>query len=170
MKLLFNYYRKKLLLSYKTIPLSVLLNKSHKTKNNGGVYLIFNKHTLYPYIGESNNVIKRLKQHANVDNPTQYIDREIRKLGADEFFVAFVMKENDFTLRREAEKKYVKLFNSYYNGYNGSKDGHPMNPSQRYRQRKRNRWKKKHLSKYILNHQKYKGWYRMYKFIKNSQI
>lgn len=166
MKILFNYFRKKLIDSYHTTNLQDIMLLSTKNKKNGGVYLIFDKDTYQPYIGESNNVIKRFQQHVNVQNPTQYIDREIRKKGIEQFKVAFILKENNFTLRRQEEAKYVKLFNSYYNGYNGSKTGHPLTQSQRYRQKAINKWKRKNLSKTFRNHSKYKGWYRMYRFVK----
>lgn len=117
------------------MPLAKFLSDPKQISSAPGIYVIYNVDKFHPYIGESNNVRRRLIEHATTKFPTQYVDREIQKLGWDKFEVGFVEKVTELGPRRNVERQYVRLFNSYYNGYNGSPDGHPMSEFQRWKKR-----------------------------------
>lgn len=164
-KQLFNYYRAKAYSSIKSINLAKLLANHELISNQPGVYLIYNINTLKPYVGESYHVRRRLIQHATTKSPTQQIDLAIKHLGAENFAVAFLQWSKDLKPRRNLEKQYVKLFNAYYNGYNGSIDGHPKTKLQRWVAKERKKLGRKLGGQGYLNHQKYKGWLTLAKFV-----
>lgn len=135
----FNQIRKKVLDKLNSKNMWDLIIENDKTpfSTPGGVYLIYNINTYQVYVGESTNVAKRIIQHGTVENPTQYIDLSIKKNGVKNFRVVFLAIEKNKKIRYEKEAYFVDLFNSYYNGYNNSIDGHPMSIKQR-KKRKRN--------------------------------
>ena len=115
-----------------SVRLDHLISNPRLISDEPGVYIIFREDNGHPYVGESVNLSRRLIEHATVERPTQYVDREIQKLGAFRFWVAELEVVKNYDKRREREGYYVELFNSYYNGYNGSKDGGAMTLGQRY--------------------------------------
>ena len=124
-------HRHEVLTLIPSVELTALLKDRNKVSSQPGVYIMWKKDSDHVYIGESVNVSRRLIEHATVNYPTQYIDRDIRKYGPEHFRVAFLEEVLDRTKRRQREGEYVSLFNSYHNGYNGSKDGNPMTQMQR---------------------------------------
>lgn len=114
-----------------SVELVDLLQKPWLMPNQPGVYIMWRKSTDHIYVGESVNVRRRLIEHASQQFPKQYIDREIKKLGPSHFRVGFLKQVDDLAERRRTEGYYVRLFNSYRNGYNGSKDGNPMSAWER---------------------------------------
>lgn len=124
--------RRDVLLQLNSVRLDHLISNPRLISDEPGVYIIFREDNGHPYVGESVNLSRRLIEHATVERPTQYVDREIQKLGAFRFWVAELEVVKNYDKRRECEGYYVELFNSYYNGYNGSKDGGAMTLGQRY--------------------------------------
>lgn len=109
-----------------SVELVDLLKNPRLLPSTPGVYIMWRKSNDHIYVGESVNVSRRLIEHATQQYPKQYIDREIKKLGPSHFRVGFLKRVDDQAARRRMEGHYVSLFNSYRNGYNGSKDGNPM--------------------------------------------
>lgn len=131
-KNIFENQRKNTILKIRSVELEELIKNKNLIPQRPGIYIMYNKQNFKPYIGESVNVSRRLIEHAVVKYPKQYIDRDINKHSAKNFRVAFLQEEPDLKNRRIIEGKYVDLFNSYYNGYNGSKDGNPTTKMYRF--------------------------------------
>ena len=129
----FIYWRKRVLSNLNSIPLNSLLRNPKLLPSKQGVYIMFRVDDGYPYVGESVNVSRRLIEHSVVNYPKQYIDREIRKNGVEHYRVALLQLTDGMNTkdRRDVETKYVKLFNAYYLGFNGSKDGSPNSKMKR---------------------------------------
>lgn len=161
---LFLKWRHECLALIPSVELSTLLKNPNKLPRTPGVYIMWKKDNDRIYVGESVNVSRRLIQHATVNYPTQYIDREIRKYGVEHFRVGYLEGEKDLKRRREREGYYVSLFNSYHNGYNGSKDGNPMNAFERWWVKT---WRKimnlfaPHFTKKMRRANSFKGWRRL---------
>lgn len=163
-KLLFNYYRAKACNNIESVNLAKLLQDNDLISNQPGVYLIYNINNFRPYVGESYHVRQRLIQHATSNPATQQIDRAIEHLGTENFAVAFLQWSKDLKPRRNLERKYVKLFNAYYNGYNGSIDGHPKTKLQRLIAKEKRKLGRKLGGNGYLYHKKYQGWLALAKF------
>lgn len=129
---LFLKYRHECLTLIPSVELTTLLKNPNRIPRKPGVYIMWRKSNDHIYIGESYDVRRRLIEHATVQYPKQYIDRDIAKFGPEHFRVAFIEEVADQKARRIREGEYVALFNSYFNGYNGSKDGNPMTSFQRW--------------------------------------
>lgn len=115
--------RRDVLTHFKSVRYDHFVKNTKLIPDLPGVYLIYRFNDGHPYIGESNNVRRRLLEHATVKMPTQYIDRQIKKEGLEGYQVAFILKAEDYSYRRKMEGKYVDILNSYRNGFNGSSDG-----------------------------------------------
>lgn len=163
-QILFNHYRAKACNSLDSVNLASLLANPKLISNEPGVYIIYNRQNYYPYVGESYHVAHRLIQHATSNPATQQIDQAIQRNGANCFAVAFLQWEKDLKPRRKLEKQYVKLFNAYNNGYNGSKDGHPKTKLQRQLSREERKLRRKIGGKNYLYHRKYHGWLALARF------
>ena len=124
--------RRGVLSQLNSVRLDHLILNPRLISSEPGVYIIFREDNGHPYVGESMNLSRRLLEHAVTTHPTQYVDREIQKLGSFRFRVAELEVVKNYDKRREREGYYVDLFNSYYNGYNGSKDGGGLTLGQRY--------------------------------------
>ena len=83
-------HRHEVLTLIPSVELTALLNDRNKVSSRPGVYIMWKKDSDHVYIGESVNVSRRLIEHATVNYPTQYIDRDIRKYGPEHFRVAFL--------------------------------------------------------------------------------
>ena len=86
-----------------------------------GIYKITNKINGKSYIGYSNNIERRFKEHCYKNEQT--IDKAIRKYGADSF--AFeVLEECSLSELQEKEKYWISVYNTYYGyGYNEHEGG-----------------------------------------------
>ena len=73
--------RRDVLTHFKSVRYDHFIKNNKLMPDLPGVYLIYRFNDGHPYIGESNNVRRRLLEHATVSIPTQYIDRQIRKEG-----------------------------------------------------------------------------------------
>ena len=112
--------RRDVLLQLNSVRLDHLISNPRLISDEPGVYIIFREDNGHPYVGESVNLSRRLIEHATVERPTQYVDREIQKLGAFRFWVAELEVVKNYDKRREREGYYV------------SKDGGAMTLGQRY--------------------------------------
>lgn len=79
------------------------------------------------YIGFTNNVLRRMRQHkkaAAVEIPKNYIHKAIKKYGWENFEmnVLFSSKDKDYMLH-EMEPYFIVYYNSISNGYNLTRGG-----------------------------------------------
>lgn len=167
----FHRWRKEAIDTLPTIRLTSLLKNPKLIPEKPGIYIMYNIDKYHPYVGESYNVRKRLIQHATVKYPTQYIDRDIKRLGPEKFRVGFIAEtDRNVKSRRRVETHYVKLFNCYYNGYNGSKTGSPNSKFYRFCKKYYKKFYKgilptRYKEKMFTN--KHKGWFKMMLFSKH---
>ena len=88
-----------------------------------GIYKITNKNNNKVYIGQSNNLERRYKEHFEWNNnSTQYIDLLIKDLGKDNFLYE-IIEECSFSELDDREKYWINYYNSFYEGYNKTKGG-----------------------------------------------
>ena len=80
-----------------------------------GIYKITNKNNGKVYIGQSNNIERRLSEHKQ--KRTKTIDDYINVLGVENFEFE-VLEECDLEELNEKEQSYIKKYNSINNGYN----------------------------------------------------
>lgn len=78
------------------------------------------------YIGQSVDIERRLKQHKNCltsnNHPNNHLQNSVNKYGISHFRFNTLEKCEKADLNRN-EKKYIKLFDSYKNGYNATEGG-----------------------------------------------
>ena len=82
-----------------------------------GIYAITHRDTGKMYIGQSIHIEQRFKEHVRYGNDRCYIDRAIKKHGKDAFNFDIVLECDESELCSE-EHKFIKLFDTYKNGYN----------------------------------------------------
>lgn len=94
-----------------------------------GIYKITNLINGHSYIGQSKNIFKRFNFHHICDyknpNSSQYntkLYQAFRKYGIDQFQVG-ILELCDISQLDEKEIKYIKIFNTYKNGYNSTPGG-----------------------------------------------
>lgn len=85
-----------------------------------GIYKITNKNNGKIYIGQSNNVEKRISEHKQ--KRTMTIDEYINVLGVENFDFEILEECNKEELDKK-EQEYIKYFNSQEEGYNIQKGG-----------------------------------------------
>lgn len=85
-----------------------------------GIYKITNKNNGKVYIGQSNNVERRLSEHKQ--KRTQTIDNIINVLGVENFDFEIAEECNQDDLDKK-EKEYIEKYDSVSNGYNIQKGG-----------------------------------------------
>lgn len=79
-----------------------------------GIYMIKNKKTGQRYIGQSIHIYQRWYEHIKKSRFNTYIDRAIKKHGADNFELKVICElEQDDDLLNEMEKYYVWKYNTY---------------------------------------------------------
>lgn len=167
----FIYWRNQSLKNLRSVPVSVLLRNPKLIPQKQGIYIMFRETDGYPYVGESVNVSRRLIQHATPGFSKQYIDMSIKKDGVDKFHCAFLESTEGMSTekRRKVEAKYVKLFNAYHLGFNGSKDGNPKNKFQRSLTKNGKKLRRKlfpEFNKALKEYQQYKGASKLKKYSK----
>jgi group I intron endonuclease len=79
-----------------------------------GIYSITNKKTGQKYIGQSIHIERRFEQHKYNKKPVTYIDRAIKKHGADNFEFE-ILEECKPKELNKLEKKYIQKHNTYKN-------------------------------------------------------
>lgn len=82
-----------------------------------GIYKITNLINNKSYIGQSINIEKRFEQHIKSGSKHSYIDRSIKKHGADNFTFEILITCSKEDLDKE-ETKFIKLYGTYKDGYN----------------------------------------------------
>lgn len=88
-----------------------------------GIYKITNINNNKVYIGQSNNLERRYKEHFIWKlNNKQYIDELIQDLGKENFSFE-IIEECELEVLDEREKYWIKYYNSFYEGYNKTKGG-----------------------------------------------
>ena len=88
-----------------------------------GIYKITNKINGKVYIGQSNNIERRKREHFDWNKTSkQYIDIIIRDLGQENFSFE-VLEECSLEELTCKEKQYIQQYNSFYDGYNKTKGG-----------------------------------------------
>lgn len=88
-----------------------------------GIYKITNINNNKVYIGQSNNLERRYKEHFVWKlNNKQYIDELIQDLGKKNFSFE-IIEECELEVLDEREKYWIKYYNSFYEGYNKTKGG-----------------------------------------------
>ena len=89
-----------------------------------GIYSITNKKTGQKYIGQSKDITRRFWQHKNQGQNASYIDRAIKKHGANafEFEILEECKPNELN---KLEEEYIKKYNTFKdeNHYNLTSGG-----------------------------------------------
>ena len=94
-------------------------------KEFGFIYIIKNSINKKVYIGQTcQSVEARFKQHLKCSKSSrkQHICRAILKYGKDKFFYE-TLEECDKMILNQREEYYIKIYNSYINGYNLTKGG-----------------------------------------------
>lgn len=88
-----------------------------------GIYKITNKLNNKVYIGQSNNLERRRREHFDWNlSKRQYIDEIISDIGAENFDYE-VIEYCSITELDEKEKYWISFYNSFYEGYNKTKGG-----------------------------------------------
>ena len=113
-----------------------------------GIYSITNKETGQKYIGQSTDITRRFWQHKNQGQTKSYIDRAIKKHGADNFEFE-ILEECKPTELNKLEKKYIKKYNTYkdenhYNLTNGGDSKYAMSKTSKLKMKETKRRKKAH--------------------------
>ena len=91
-----------------------------------GIYKITNKVNGKCYIGQSINIKKRLSQHKSQTYRNIHINKilyqAIKKYGIENFTFDIIEKCETNSLD-DREKYWIEYYDSYNNGYNGTKGG-----------------------------------------------
>lgn len=94
----------------------MVLRKIDICNNYGVVYMIINMCNDKRYIGiTTRSVEERFEEHCIADS---YIGRAIRKYGRENFFLSIIDSADDKEELFDLERKYIKLYGTYKNGYN----------------------------------------------------
>ncbi len=93
-----------------------------------GIYKYTNKINGHSYIGQSVDIQKRKREHKSASfdpNNKDYnmvIHQAIRKYGLENFDIT-ILEECPRELLNEREVYWIKVFNTYHNGYNATEGG-----------------------------------------------
>lgn len=88
-----------------------------------GIYKITNKLSGKCYIGQSNNIERRFKEHQQKGEKSRIpVDIAIKKYGKDTFTYE-VLEECDISQLNERETYYINLYHSNIDGYNCNTGG-----------------------------------------------
>lgn len=83
-----------------------------------GIYKITNKETGKSYIGQSNDINRRIKEHQTVGKKSRIpVDIAIQKYGKDNFLYE-VIEECNIEELNQRETYWIQYFNTVNNGYN----------------------------------------------------
>lgn len=94
-----------------------------------GIYKIANKQNNKCYIGKSNNIDRRFRDHKRIafqEDDKEYnkaLYQAFRKYGLDNFTFEVIEELKDYSLSGEREIYWINYYNSYNNGYNETKGG-----------------------------------------------
>lgn len=102
-----------------------------------GIYCIENNINKKKYIGQSINIEQRLYQHCsrlkNNNHQNNHLQGAWNKYGEDNFNM-FILKSCKKRYLNRLEKMYIRIYESFYNGYNLTKggDGFPLDEESRH--------------------------------------
>lgn len=94
-----------------------------------GIYKITNKINKSSYIGKSNNIERRFKDHQHLaftENHKEYdktLYNAFRKYGLNNFDFEIIEILEDYSISGEREKYWIAYYDTYNNGYNESLGG-----------------------------------------------
>lgn len=113
-----------------------------------GIYSITNKETGQKYIGQSINIERRFEQHKYNNKPVTYIDRAIKKHGADKFKFE-ILEECRPNQLNQLERKHIRKYNTYkdekhYNLTNGGDSNYKTSNTTRLKMKETRKQKKVH--------------------------
>lgn len=96
------------------------LDNIWRTWKFAGIYGIVHVESGKIYVGQSNNIAKRIYYHREANSKCKYICNAIQKYGWDAFNVFLLEQVDDLTKLTEQEQKWINYFESYKpeNGYN----------------------------------------------------
>lgn len=106
------------------IPVQVFLRrtKSYSDIDFSGVYIIKNLDTEKVYVGQSVNVIKRLRQHLNGSSSVGNVDINDSIVNGDRLIVyGLRFSDYDFSDLNDMERYFIDYFDAYAFGYNRTK-------------------------------------------------
>ena len=82
-----------------------------------GIYMYENKINHKKYIGQSNNIERRRKEHLNYPSPYSKFDNYLSKLGEEQFnFI--ILEECETSQLAERERYWISYYNTIEEGYN----------------------------------------------------
>lgn len=81
-----------------------------------------NKQNHKKYIGQSTNIERRKKEHLSNPSPYSYFDKELKKIGENNFNF-YILEECKPEELDQKEIYWIDYYNSYNNGYNLCKGG-----------------------------------------------
>lgn len=94
----------------------MVLKKIEMFNYYGVAYMIINMCNDKRYIGiTTRSIEERFDEHCKADS---YIGRAIRKYGRENFFISIIDTADDKEELFDLERKYIKLYETFKNGYN----------------------------------------------------
>lgn len=100
-----------------TIDEFYTISKNTKTS---GVYVLFNENKNKYYVGQSKNIVHRVKNHIEGrGNAHLFADLKY----GDIFYVHLIEFTSEFRSLNEQEKYYINIYDSFNNGYNKTRGG-----------------------------------------------
>jgi group I intron endonuclease len=95
-----NLHKPKIVYSYRN-----LLNKK------SGVYAFINLKNGMKYIGSSNNIYRRFREHIIGGSSNKLLQKDFKEFGLNKFvFVVYAFSDNKKNLIIDLENKYISLF------------------------------------------------------------
>lgn len=94
--------------------------KAYKSSSIYGIYALFNQTKNMYYVGKSQNIVSRVKNHIEGrGNAHLFADLKF----GDKFLIHLIPYETKFNDLNEQERFYIKVFDSYNRGYNRTRGG-----------------------------------------------
>lgn len=87
-----------------------------------GIYMYENKQNHKKYIGQSTNIERRKKEHLLNPSPYSYFDKELKKIGENNFNF-YILEECKPEELDQKEIYWIDYYDSYNSGYNLCKGG-----------------------------------------------
>lgn len=103
------------------ITIKEFYDSYNKNINIYGVYILYNKAKNKYYIGKSQNIVSRVKNHIEGrGNAHLFADLKY----GDEFMISLVSYDSQkFTSLNQQERFYISVFDAFENGYNRTRGG-----------------------------------------------
>lgn len=118
---------------------------------NSGIYIIENLINKKIYVGQSNNIKKRWRQHKNLlkanNHHNIHLQRAWNKYGEKNFSFHIMEFCEHQTLLNSIEILYISYFDSYNNGYNQTKGGEAGIPGYHHREESKKAMSQKKIGK-----------------------